>query len=223
MFSYKMKRDRFFDLSLIELQDLGVVTTEEGRYYTTPTGEKYPSVTTILGRSLDKSGLDKWRRAVGEERANQISTQAAGRGSAIHELCERYVLNDLNYTAGAMPINVATFKTIQPLLDEYVGKVYGLELPLYSNTLKTAGRTDLLAEFKGVNSIVDFKTSKKIKKEEWIESYFLQATVYSLMVEERTKIKVPQIVIMIAVDYEDPQLFVKDRDQYVEKVLEIFT
>jgi genome maintenance exonuclease 1 len=88
--------------------------------------------------------------------------------------------------------------------------------------LKTAGRTDLLAGWQGVNSIIDFKTSKRPKKEQYIENYFIQATCYSLMAEERTALKFPQIVIVIAVDHEDPQIFVRNRGQYVDRVLEIF-
>jgi hypothetical protein len=101
--------------------------------------------------------------------------------------------------------------------------VYGLEVPLWSKRLGTAGRTDLLAGWLGVNSVIDFKTSKRKKEEEDIQSYFLQATVYSLMAEELTEYKFPQIVVAIAVDHEDAQVFVKNRDQYVDKVLEVFT
>jgi ATP-dependent exoDNAse (exonuclease V) beta subunit len=89
--------------------------------------------------------------------------------------------------------------------------------------LKTAGRCDLIAEYDGVPSVIDFKTSRKLKKEEWIESYFLQTTVYSMMFESMYKIKVPQIAILIAVDHEPPQVFVKDRGHYVNRVLDIFT
>lgn len=218
------KRERFFDLSLLDCEDLKDNTTENGRYYTTPTGEIYPSVTTVIGRKLDKSGLLKWQKDVGEEKAKKILIQAGNRGTAIHKLCEKYLLNETNYTEGSMPINIATFKDIRPILNENIGTILGSELALYSHTLKTAGRTDLLAEYNGILSIVDFKTSLKIKKEEWIEGYFLQATTYSLMAEERIpSIKVPQIVIIIAVDNEKPQVFVKNRDDYVEKVLEIFT
>ena len=121
-----------------------------------------------------------------------------------------------------MPTDMHTFLQIKPYLDLNLGSIYGIEAPLYSSRLRTAGRCDLLAGWQGVNSIIDFKTSRRLKKEEYIESYFLQATCYSLMAEERTTLKFPQIVIIIAVDHEDPQIFVKQRDQYVEKVLEIF-
>jgi ATP-dependent exoDNAse (exonuclease V) beta subunit len=113
--------------------------------------------------------------------------------------------------------------TLSASLNKHVDNILGVELPLYSVALRTAGRCDLIAEFNGTPSIIDFKTSRKLKKEEWIESYFLQATTYSLMFERMYKIHVPQIAILIAVDNEQPQLFVKDRGDYVNRVLEIFT
>jgi genome maintenance exonuclease 1 len=121
-----------------------------------------------------------------------------------------------------MPANIDTFKKLRHIIDERIGKLFGLEYYVYSDRLKTAGATDCIAEFDGVNSIIDFKTSKKLKKEEWIESYFLQATCYAMMVEERLPLVIPQIVILIAVDHEEPQVFVKPKLGYIKKVEEIF-
>jgi hypothetical protein len=100
--------------------------------------------------------------------------------------------------------------------------VYGNEVPLWSAKLKTAGRSDLLAGWNGINSIIDFKTARKKKSEEMILGYFIQATCYSIMAEELTGMKFPQIVIVMAVDHEDPQLFVKDRKDYEDLVYKIF-
>jgi len=192
------------------------------RHYATPSGMKYKSVTTILGEKTDKTALMEWRKRVGDVEANKISTQAANRGTAVHDIAEQYLLNQERYPKGVMSANIDTFKKIRPILDERIGKVFGLEYYLYSDTLKTAGATDCIAEFDGINSIVDFKTSRKLKKEEWIENYFLQATCYAMMTEERLPIIVPQIVIMIAVDHEEPQIFIKDKQQYIERVKQIF-
>ena len=192
------------------------------RHYATPDGKKYKSVTTILGEKTDKTALHEWRKKVGDAEANRISTQAANRGTAIHDIAEHYLLNNPNFPKGSMPANIDTFRKLRPLIDEHIGKIYGLEYYLYSHTLKTAGATDCIAEFDGVNSIIDFKTSKKLKKEEWIESYFLQATCYAMMVEERLPLVIPQIVILIAVDHEEPQVFVKPKSDYIKKVEEIF-
>ena len=122
-----------------------------------------------------------------------------------------------------MPANIDTFKSLRPLLDKHIGTVYALEHFMYSDLLMTAGATDCIAEFDGVVSVVDFKTSAKLKKEEWIQNYFFQATAYAMMAEERHGIEVPQIAIMIAVDHEEPQLFVKPKSLYINQVRELFS
>jgi hypothetical protein len=206
----------------VYLPDLETEYVDGKRYYKTPAGN-LPSVTTVLGQKLKNPGLEAWKARVGEEEVKRVSTQAAGRGSAVHLLCEKYLSNDPDYKRGAMPFNLVTFSSIKKHLDLCIGTVYGLEVPLWSKRLGTAGRTDLLAGWLGVNSVIDFKTSKRRKEEEDIQSYFLQATVYSMMAEELTEHKFPQIVVAIAVDHDDAQIFVKNRDQYVDKVLEVFT
>jgi genome maintenance exonuclease 1 len=218
-----MAHRKIFKHNLVPEIDITTQTIDGKRYYVLPSGEKFRSVTTVLSDALDKTALIEWRKKVGEEEAQKISTQAARRGTAVHSLCEKYVLNEENYSKGAMPSGLDSFKSIQSLLDKHVDNILGVETPLYSVVLKTAGRCDLIAEFDGVPSVIDFKTSRKLKQENWIESYFLQTTVYSMMFEWIYKIAIPQIAIMIAVDNEEPQLFVKDRSQYVNRVLEIFT
>ena len=183
---------------------------------------KLKSVTTIISENTDKTALFEWRKRVGEVEANKISTQAARRGTSIHSIAERYVLNKDDYLKGEMPANAVSFNAIKPIIDANVDNVLGVELPLYSKSLRCAGRTDLVAQFNGITSIIDFKTARKTKKEEWIEGYFLQSTVYSMLFEWTYNIKVPQIVILISVDHEEPQVFIKDRSLYVEKVLSMF-
>jgi hypothetical protein len=214
-------RHRGFLHNPVYLPDLETEYVDGKRYYKTPAGN-LPSVTTVLGQKLKNPGLEAWKARVGEEEVKRVSTQAAGRGSAVHLLCEKYLSNDPDYKRGAMPFNLVTFSSIKKHLDLCIGTVYGLEVPLWSKRLGTAGRTDLLAGWLGVNSVIDFKTSKRKKEEEDIQSYFLQATVYSMMAEELTEHKFPQIVVIVAVDHEDAQVFVKNRDQYVDRVLEVF-
>ena len=214
------KRTKEFFHSPVHLDDLQTTEVDGKRHYLTPEGV-FPSVTTVLSRKTSKQSLDEWRARVGEEEANRVMKLATDRGTAVHNICENYILNK-EYRRGVMPTDMHTFLQIKPYLDLNVGSVYAVEAPLWSSRLKTAGRTDLLAGWQGVNSIIDFKTSKRPKKEEYIENYFIQATCYSLMAEERTALKFPQIVIVIAVDHEDPQIFVRDRDQYVDRVLEVF-
>lgn len=210
-----------FEHSFYELQDLNAVVIDGNRYYELPDGSKVKSVTTIIGEASDKSALEKWKKRVGEAEAQKISTQAANRGTALHAICESYMLNQ-DTPKDSMPINVEAFRQLKPLLDKNIGKVFGVESPLYSKTLQTAGRTDCVAEWNGVPSIIDFKTSKKPKKEEWIENYFIQTTTYALMFEERTGLKIPQIVVMIYVDHEDPQIFIKRAKDYYGRVRDIF-
>lgn len=196
---------------------------EDGkRFYLLPNGSKVPSVTTVLS-STGKDHITAWRNRVGHAEADKITTQAKNRGTAIHTLAERYLLNIEDYDADAMPVNKFDFQSIKKILDENVDNIYGIEYPLYSYRLKTAGRTDLIAEWQGKPAIIDFKTSRKIKKPEWIENYFLQATCYSLMAQERINISCPDIVIIIAVDHEDPQIFCEKRKNYLDKTLNLFT
>ncbi len=218
---FTVKRTKKFVHNFIHVEQSPRVEIDGIRHYQTPAGT-FKSVTTILGEKLDKSGLLAWKERVGEEEAAKVSTQASRRGTAIHNLAEAYLMNDENWKKGAMPVNLDTFSHIRPILDLNIGSIYGIEIPLYSAHLKAAGTCDLLAGFHGINSIIDFKTSKRIKKEEDIEGYFLQATAYSMMAEELTDLKFPQIVIIMSVDNEESLVFIKQRDDYVDRVLEIF-
>ena len=210
---------------LVPKAELSTVTINGKRHYALPDGTHLKSVTTVLSEKLDKTALLEWRAKVGEEEANRISVQAARRGTAIHSIAERYILNEEQYYApNEMPINIESFKPIKEVLDAHVDNILGVELPLWSKALGVAGRTDLVAEYEGKVSVIDFKTSKRIKKAEWIESYFLQSTIYSMMFERTYSIAVPQIVIIITVDNEPaPQTFILDRTQFVNRAIEILT
>jgi len=200
----------------IQFEELTAVTKPSGRVYTTPDGD-YPSVTTVLGY-FKKAGIIAWRKRVGDKEANRISGQASVRGTKVHQLAEDYINNIKNYKEDHQPANIDMFENqLKPVLDKHLGLVYGVEVPLYSSYLKLAGRCDLVGEWDGRKAIIDFKTSRKLKKEEWIEDYFMQGACYSVMFEERTGIAVNDIVILIGVDGEaEPQLFVKKRDDYID-------
>ena len=188
------------------------------RHYATPSGELYPSITTILSE-FNKAAIQKWRKRVGETEANKISGKASRRGTSVHSVCESYIKNEDGYFDGQTPNIIELFKTIEPFL-ERIDNVHGVELALYSDHFGVAGRTDLIAEFDGVLSVIDYKTSNKIKKKDWCESYFAQGAFYGIAYEELTKIPVSQVVIIIAVDNEHPQLFVEKRDDWVDKIWE---
>jgi len=217
-----------FEHDLKDRIELEQVTGEHGRYYTLPTGESFDSVTTILSKYYKKD-FSGWKKRVGNKRATEILTQAGIRGTAIHDLCEKYILNDHDYAKGAMAVNKEQFlSSLKPTLDEHVTKVYGVEFPLYSIKMKTAGTVDLLCDWNGVPSVVDYKTSKKIKKEEWIENYFVQASVYALMATQHLELPFHQIIILMMVDNDKPivykKLIVYKKSvlDYVETVEEIF-
>ena len=214
-----------FNHTMVPFTELLTETIDGKRHYLLPDGvSKLKSVTSILDEKLDKTALYEWRRRVGEAEANKVSTQSSRRGTAVHKLAERYVLNEKNIYKDQMPSNVETFQPIKLALDEHVDNIMGIELPLYSKALGCAGRTDLVAEYDGVVSIIDYKTSRKEKKLEWIESYILQTTIYAMMFERLYKIAVPQIAIIVSVDNEKtPQTFVLERDLYVDRVLKLFT
>ena len=206
-----------FNHNIIELgyEDLVAETTDTGRTYKCPDGSSFNSVTTVL-KVLSEDAIQAWRRRVGEDVANKIGVRAANRGTAVHSIIERYLDNDVEYDKDVMPDVLSTFKDVQPILDEHISEILGLEAPLYSKHLKLAGRVDCVGVFDNKLSIIDFKTSRKIKKKEWIHNYFAQASAYAIMFEERTGIPVPQLVIIIAVDNQEPQVFVEKRDDWTE-------
>ncbi len=188
------------------------------RNYVTPSGELYPSITTVLGE-LTKASIQKWRERVGETEANKVSGKASRRGTSLHSVCEAYIQNEDGYLEGETPNIVELFKTIEPFF-ERVDNIHGVELALYSDHFGLAGRTDLIAEFDGTLSVIDYKTSNRPKKREWCENYFAQGAFYGVAYEELTSIPVPQVVIIMAVENESSQLFVEKRDDWIDKIWE---
>lgn len=202
----------------VELTEMESVTTDSGRKYKTPEGIDLPSITTVLS-ILSRDSIAEWRERVGEEEANKISTRASGRGNRVHAIVEKYINNDINYKEGYTPDIIASFLVMKPFLDGFMGTVYAQEAPLYSSHLGVAGRVDCVAEFDGKLSIIDFKTSRKKKKKNWIKSYFMQEAAYAIMWEERTGMPITQLVTIISVDDEDkPQIFVEHRDNWINQL-----
>ncbi len=209
---------QFNHIKLPELQfDLEAETTENGRIYKTPTGNSYPSITTVLSRSSDKTALIEWRKRVGDQEADRITKKSANRGTRLHLICEKYLLNELSdfKIKTLMPDVKDFFLQLKPHIDKNVGDVYGLEQALYSDTLQIAGRTDCIAEWNGKLSIIDYKNARKEKEEEWIQGYFIQCSAYALMFEEITKKQIEQIVVLIANEEGKPQIFVREKTKYI--------
>ena len=200
----------------IGYDDLVADTRETGRVYVAPDGSRYPSVTTVLG-ILSEDSIREWRQRVGEEEANKVSHRASNRGTAVHSIIEKYLKNE--DTSDNLPHIKQSLANLRPILDKSIGKIFGLETALYSRHLGMAGRCDCIAEWNGVPSIVDFKTSKRIKKKENIASYFAQASAYAIMFEERTGLAIPNTVIVMDVDDNHPLIFEEHRDNFVELLL----
>ena len=201
----------------IGYDDLVADTRETGRVYVAPDGSSYPSVTTVLS-ILSEDAIRAWRSRVGEEEANKVSHRASTRGSAVHNIIERYLLNE--DTSDNLQHIKQSLANLRPILDRSIGKIFGLEVALYSRHLGLAGRCDCIAEFDGVPSIVDFKTSKRVKKKENISNYFAQASAYAIMWEERTGMPIPNTVIVMDVDDNEPLVFKEHRDNYIDLLLD---
>jgi hypothetical protein len=192
------------------------------RHYETPTGEAYPSVTTVLRQYYKKPYLKKWRERVGEETAKQITARAASRGQGIHKICEKYLANDDKYEKKAMPSTLDEFQNVSPILDNNVTCVHGIEFGLYSHVLKSAGTADLICTWGNTPTIVDFKTSRRYKRESQIEDYFVQASVYGIMTTELFQFDIKQVIVILLVENDFPIVFQKDIELYKDRVNEIF-
>lgn len=189
-----------------------------GRFYDCGNGNWYPSVTTFLSRMLDKSGLDEWRKRVGDEAANRISKQSTDRGTELHSYCEHY-LQGLDFTP-KYPMVKTMFKTIKPYLDK-ITDVKGLEKSLHSDKLKLAGTADCIATYDGLPAIIDFKNSNSMKSKDDILGYFLQTSIYAVMWKERTGLDYPNLVIIMATEQNRPLLFVEHARDYLPTALKL--
>jgi len=193
--------------------DLEVIQAPGCRYYKTPNGLYYPSITSVLGKT-PKDFLAKWRKRIGEEEADKILNYAGTLGDSLHSNIEKYLNNTPPSLSGITVHERYMYMGIQPLLNR-IDNIIVQEAALYSNILKVAGRTDCIGEFDGELSIIDFKTSRREKQEEWITNYFLQETAYSIMFQEMTGVEVKNIVILM-IEYDGtPKVFKKKRKDYV--------
>lgn len=195
------------------------ITLPDGRrYYITPDGEKYPSVTTVLGAN-EKPWLIQWQAALGKDKAKKETKRCADRGTIIHKLAEAYLDNKTVNTKKFLPVHIADFNKLKLHLNK-INNIRSQEVALYSDQLKIAGRVDCVAEYNGTLSIVDFKTSTNNKTEQMIEDYFLQCTAYAIMWHELTNESIDNIVVLISVEKGVfPLVFVKSIDKYISPLL----
>tara|TARA_Y100000815_G_scaffold218863_1_gene204460 strand:+ start:105 stop:788 length:684 start_codon:yes stop_codon:yes gene_type:complete len=203
-----------------DLPELTTKTIDRKRYYITPEGKEYPSITTVLS-NRGKEGLFEWRNRVGHEVANYISGKAAKRGTAVHHMCEDY-LNNVSFIEpdwwlekqkNFLPF--CLFNQLRNGVLQRINNIHAQECGLYSDKYGVAGRVDCIAEYNRVLSIIDFKTSTSERNDEYNENYYIQTAAYAEMYEERTGIPTDQIVILVVTEDGTVQEFIKSKQEYL--------
>lgn len=214
-----------FELDLIdELPKLKRVTVDGQRHYISEDGSlssPYPSVTTVLSADkASKKSLHEWRQRVGEETANKISRKASMLGTSVHQMIEDYILG-VEREGDVMPINHAMFLRLKEVTDTRIGKIKLVEGQMLSHHLKVAGTVDMIAEFDGKMSVIDWKTAAREKPRSYVKNYFLQESAYAVMFEENTGIPVSQIVTIISNKEGTYQIFVEKRDTWIGQFIDL--
>ena len=212
----------------VELPAITATNKNGVRLYETPEGNKYPSITTVLS-VRSKTGLMEWRKRVGNDVANHIAKTAAARGTKVHHMCEDY-LNNMRYNfpdkfkehrKNFLPY--CLFSQLKEKVLCNINNIYAQEAGLYSDKYRVAGRVDCIAEYNGVPSIIDFKTSTKERKDEWNESYYIQGSAYAEMFGERTGMEISQVVILVVTEDGTVQEFIKEKYDYLDALVQTVT
>lgn len=179
--------------------ELNTKNIDGKRHYVTPEGNEFISITTLLGH-FNKKSIQEWRKRVGEEEANRISNEASSNGTRMHTALELHLDGKNNKDYLQTKEEQIQFDRIKHHLEENLQETWYQEVPLYSNRLKVAGRVDLIGLYKNKPTIIDFKTSRKTKKKEWIHDYFMQATFYAMSFYELTEYPIKDLAILISVN-----------------------
>ena len=180
-------------------------------------GADYPSITTVLSVQ-NQEGLIQWRERVGAQAADWEARRAAIRGKQLHTIVENHLNNIDNSTQVKNVLPLGLFRLMRPYLEK-IDNIKLIERVLYSKHLTVAGQVDCVADYDGKLSVIDFKSSNRWKKEEYVENYFLQTTAYATMYEELVKKKVEQIVILIAGEDGSMTEWIKDPADYKGKLV----
>jgi len=214
-------RTQLLDITELEGLDLKTVSENGQRFYTdTEATRKYPSVTTVVGLE-SREHIKAWRKRVGEEKANKITKAATSRGTTMHQHVEDYLRKEKEFIEFDNLIHEGMFKGIRPVLDEIVP--LALEAPLYSDTLKMAGRVDCIGLFDDTLCIIDFKTSSKYKEDYMSRPWFLQMTAYAIMVEELTGNEIEELVALVMLEDGHFQLFTGNKEDYIDDLVAVRT
>lgn len=205
-----------YEHSPIVLPKLERVNKEGIRYYKVLGSEDlktFVSITSVIS-FFNRDIFKSWRRRIGEEEALRITNRATSRGTDTHTLIEAYTSNQ--ELPEVQELSHRLFETAKPALHR-IGKIYAMETGMYSETLGIAGTPDCIAEFDGELSIIDYKTSEKPKKREWLEHYFVQAMAYSAMLYELTGMEAKKLVIIMACENGELEVYEeKDLAKYLK-------
>jgi len=208
-----------------KLTELTTQTVNFKRFYETPDGKLYPSITTVLS-TRNKKGLFEWRKRVGDEVANYVARTSAARGTAVHHMCEDYLNNfptewpDKWSEHEKKFLPFCLFKQLENKVLQKIDNIRSQECALFSNKYRVAGRVDCIAEYDGKLSIIDFKTSTKERNDEWNENYYIQASAYAEMFEAQSGTPIEQIVILVVTEDGAVQEFVKEKYDYIPLLVE---
>ena len=197
----------------INFKQAELIEKDNAHFYQTPTGEIYPSITTILHEAManeKKESLQNWKEQ--EIAADYITQEAATIGTETHKLIENHI-NEVRQTDNVRLLSVAHFNNLIPFLQK-INNVHGTELRLYSNAMKLAGTSDCIANYDGELSIIDYKTKRSNQKEEWMTDHFIQGTAYAQMFKELTGIEAKQVVILVSSEKNSRMEFVKKTEGY---------
>lgn len=207
-------------------QPIPRVTVEGKRFYATPDGKKLPSVTTILDKTKSeesKKALEQWRKNVGHVRAQQITTEAANRGTRMHTYLEKYIKDGAIPPRGTNPFSWPSHAMAEEVINRglvNVSEFWGIEVPLYFPSIY-AGTTDGAGIHLNEESILDYKQTNKPKKREWIDDYFMQLCAYAEAHNEvyGTRIKKGVVLMCVKPDLDKDHNII-GQPQYQEFVLE---
>ena len=214
-----------FNHTPVKLEKIKATTNNGNRLYETPSGDLYPSITTVLS-PRNKKGLMEWRKRVGEDVANHVARTSAARGTKVHHMCEDYLNNMFiddpekwaQHKKNFLPY--CLFEQLKNQTFDNINDIYAQEAGLYSDKYKVAGRVDCIARYKGDISIIDFKTSTKERSDDWNENYYIQGSAYAEMFEELTGISTNQVVILVVTEDGTGQEFVKQKSDYIDLLVD---
>ena len=197
----------------INFQQAQLIEKDDAHYYQTPKGDIFPSITTILQKTMNtekQQSLQNWKEQ--EVAAQYITEESAIIGTQTHKLIENH-LNGITQTEEVRLLSVAHFNNLIPFLQK-INDIHGTELRLYSDTMKLAGTSDCIAKYDGELSIIDYKTKRSNQQEEWMTDHFIQGTAYSQMFKELTGIEIKQVVILVSSEKNTRMEFVKSTEEY---------